>query len=54
MGYGCPATRPSLHVVIRAPLCGFSGKNPDQLVVLPEGEIEDAVHSSLDQSLAKA
>jgi len=54
MGYGVPSySSVELYVAILAKFCRFSGKDPDQLVALPKGEIEELVHSYLDQSLAK-
>jgi hypothetical protein len=54
MGYGVPGySSVELYVAILAQFCRFSGKDPDQLVALPKGEIEEFVHSYLDQSLAK-
>ncbi len=54
MGYGAPSySSVELYVAILAQFCRFSRMNPDQLVALPRGEIEDLVHSYLDQSLAK-
>jgi hypothetical protein len=54
MGYGAPSySSVELYVAILGQFSRFSGKNPDQLVALPKGEIEELVHSYLDQSLAK-
>src|SRR2546422_1075255 len=54
MGYGAPSySSVGLYVAILAQFCRFSGKNPDDLVALPKGEIEELIHSYLDGSLAK-
>jgi hypothetical protein len=54
MGYGAPSySSVELYVAILAQFCRFSERNPDQLVALPKGEIEELVHSYLDQSLAR-
>src|ERR1700688_4856653 len=54
MGYGAPSySSVELYVAILGQFSRFAGKNPDQLVALPKGEIEELVHSYLDQSLAR-
>ncbi|HVC26661.1 MAG TPA: tyrosine-type recombinase/integrase [Nitrososphaerales archaeon] len=54
MGYGAPSySSVELYVAILAQFCRFAGKDPAQLVALPKVEIEELVHSYLDQSLAR-
>jgi hypothetical protein len=54
MGYGAPGySSIEPYVAILAQFCRFSWKNPDHLVALLKGKIEELVHSYLDQSLAK-
>ncbi|MDV3292662.1 MAG: tyrosine-type recombinase/integrase [Nitrososphaerales archaeon] len=54
MGYGVPSySSVGLYVAIMGQFCRFAGKNPDELVRLPRAEIEDLVHSYLDQALSK-
>jgi hypothetical protein len=49
MGYWAASySSVELYVAILAQFCRFSGKNPDQQVALPKGELEDLVHSYLD------